>query len=299
MFKLLNLSPIPSFSMAEDRQEVWGLQLPGGNGGPVFNSLLSLRGLRCPALWIRKRSGRGLLSTTSAGANGNTRVMRTAGEEAILQEPRSAIQSVCTCVGNSRWGISSYSLGSPRFAWGAAETPSARADEITLIPTQRNMTGINHYIPVTCFLLVSPCLMISSRESEREKKWTKDFKNLLLGNTLACMHRWRSLGTAQGYMCSVSGSLCVSGSRWMCISYKLQFTCISTCRTASSCELGRKDHFPFPQLETWYLAVNPAVNPLYDVQNEDADSICTYLARGKDRYTPDPKASVKKICPFN
>lgn len=46
--------------------------------------------------------GKGLLSTTSAGANRSTRVVRTAEEEAILQEPRPVTQSVCTCVCNSR-----------------------------------------------------------------------------------------------------------------------------------------------------------------------------------------------------
>lgn len=57
MFKLLNLSPIPSFSMAEDRQEVWGLQLPSRSGENVFNSLFNLRGLRCPALRLRTTAG--------------------------------------------------------------------------------------------------------------------------------------------------------------------------------------------------------------------------------------------------
>lgn len=80
------------------------------------------------------------------------------------------------CVIADEGGISLYSLGLPPFAGGAAETPSARVDEITLIPTQRNMTGISHYIPVTCFLLVSPCLMISLIEFERENKWKKILK---------------------------------------------------------------------------------------------------------------------------
>lgn len=101
-------------------------------------------------------------------------------------------------------------------------------------------------------------------------------------------------------MSSLSGSLCILGSDLMPLPYKPQFTCPSICRTASSCELGRKDYFPAPQLETWCGAVNPSVSFPYDVQNAAADPICTYLVRGKkDRYAPDPKASVKKICPFN
>lgn len=84
------------------------------------------------------------------------------------------------CVIADEGGISSYSLGLPPFAWGVAETLSARVDEITLIPTWRNMMGINHYIPVTCFLLISPCVMISLTESERENKWKKILKT--------CMH---------------------------------------------------------------------------------------------------------------
>jgi len=63
----------------------------------------------------------------------------------------------------------------------------------------------------------------------------------------------------------------------------------------SSCDFGRKDCFPVLHLEIWCGAVNPAVKVPSDVQNEDADSICTYLVRGKrSRSIPDPKAAMKK-----
>lgn len=67
----------------------------------------------------------------------------------------------------------------------------------------------------------------------------------------------------------------------------------------SICGLGRKDCFPALQLETCCSAIIPAINALWDVQNEDPDSICTYLVRGKmNRSILGPKSSMKKICLF-
>lgn len=95
----LNPRPTPKFSHPEDE---WVLLLPGRSRGPVFNFILSLRGLRCPGLWLWSvcKSRKGTLSTFSAGTKGHTASWE-GGNPAETQVCNPVCVHMCICIRKS------------------------------------------------------------------------------------------------------------------------------------------------------------------------------------------------------